>query len=38
MKKQYDVPLVEVLFVFENDVISTFGHTGKDIYDFDLEE
>ncbi len=38
MKKQYDVPLVEVLFVFENDVISTFDHTGKDIYDFDLEE
>lgn len=38
MKKQYDVPLVEVLFVSENDVIKTSDHTGKDIYDFDWEE
>lgn len=38
MKKQYDVPLVEVLLVFENDVISTSDHTGKDIYNFEWEE
>lgn len=38
MKKQYNAPNIEVLFVSENDVIKTSDHTGKDIYDFDWEE